>query len=47
MKERLLYAIHTCKEIDNDFIVGDTFGDDEMPSSIQEETEESSVCTTQ
>eukprot|EP01117_Protostelium_nocturnum_P010705 TRINITY_DN3855_c0_g1_i3.p1 TRINITY_DN3855_c0_g1~~TRINITY_DN3855_c0_g1_i3.p1 ORF type:complete len:2342 (+),score=837.04 TRINITY_DN3855_c0_g1_i3:2301-9326(+) len=48
MRERLLYAIHTCKEIDNDFVVGDSFiPDDETNNSSQEENDEDSMCSTQ
>lgn len=49
MREKLLYAINTCKEIDTDFIVRDTIipVDENDASSSDSEKEDETECTTQ
>jgi hypothetical protein len=51
MREKLLYAINTCKEIDTDFVVSDasvarnTAEDEATNEEVTKETD--SVCITQ
>lgn len=48
MREKLLYAIYTCKEIDTDFIVSDSFIPEEDDISESEsDVEDTSMCITQ
>lgn len=43
MKEKLLYAINTCKEIDTDFVVSDILQDEDLNNESASESEEEEV----
>jgi hypothetical protein len=48
MREKLLYAINTCKEIDTDFVVTDSYiHDDEDEYTNDSDSENEDLCVTQ